>query len=433
MIIVMKNKVEDFLDFLDVATTPFQTVLECERRLKEAGFERLYMNRSWSVGSKGKYYVIPHDSMLVAFTVGDEMHHLDRFKVVASHIDTPGFKIKPLPEIINNNYMKLNTEVYGGPILNTWMDRILSFAGKVSIKSDDVLKPTLRYIDIKKPIMTIPNLAIHMNREVNKGVELNKQKDMIPIIGQVADEIDKEKFLMDMLAEALKVKVEDILDFDLHIYLAEKGTLIGVDESMISAPRMDDLAMAYASIEALIRSNSNNGINISVCYDNEEVGSTSKQGADSKLLSIICQRIFTAYNKIPDQLYRVLPESLIISADAAHAVHPNLPEKNDPTNKAIINKGIVIKMNANKNYGTDCETSAIIRQLCEKAEIDVQTYVNRSDQVGGKSLGPIIESQLAIKAVDIGIPMLAMHSAREVIGAKDLLDSIKLFETFYNV
>lgn len=431
-----KAKINDFFEFLGDATTPYQTVLACERRLIKAGFSKLNMDENWSMNPKGKYYVIPYDSIIIAFTVANEMHHLDRFKIIISHNDSPCFKIKSKPEMVDGNVMKLNTEVYGGPILNTWMDRPLSIAGKVGLRSDDIFQPKVKYVDLKKPLLTIPNLAIHMNPKVNEGVELNKQVDMMPVIGLTNNEKDKKNndkdgYLVGIIADALGVSKNDVLDYDLFVYLAEQGMTIGVDEMMISGPRLDNLAMVYSSFEALMGSNNPIGIQMAVCFNHEEVGSTTIEGADSTLLSIIAQRIVLSFNKPIEHYYRMLKGSYMISGDAAHGTHPNAPEKGDPTNSVRLNEGITIKNSARKSYATDSESAAIFIQLCEKADVKVQRFANRSDMIGGMTLGPVAGKYLPIRTVDVGMPMWAMHSAREIIGAQDFEDTIKVFETFY--
>lgn len=425
------NIVKDFLNFLNTSTTPYQTVIECERRLVEAGFTRLYMEEAWYIQPGGKYYIIPYDSVVAAFKVAEGTYNAKGFKIIASHNDSPCFKIKPNPEMKEGNVLKLNTEVYGGPILNTWMDRLLSIAGKVSLKSNNIFKPKIEYIDFKKPLLTIPNLAIHLNRKVNEGLELNKQIDLLPILSIINKEEDINNFLVKLISKGLGAEPEDVLDFDLFAYLAEEGKTIGVNEELISAPRLDNLAMVYASFQALINCENNQEINMAVCFNHEEIGSTSIEGADSSLFSIITKRIITSFNKTIGQYYRMLNSSFLISADAAHAVNPNRTEKADPTNEVFMNNGIVIKNSARKSYTTDCEASAIFIQLCNKANIKFQRFANRSDNTGGSTLGPIITKQLPIKAIDVGVPMWAMHSSKEVIGVQDFIDTLKVFEAFY--
>lgn len=426
------NTINDFLSFLGASTTPYQTVLECERRLKEEGFEKLFMEDPWFLQPNGKYYIMPYDSVIIAFRLAKGMYSASTFKIIASHNDSPCFKIKPNPEMKEGNVLKLNTEPYGGPILNTWMDRLLSIAGKVSLKSKDIFKPNIKYIDFKKPLMTIPNLAIHLDRKVNEGKELNRQIDLLPVLSITDKENDINNYLIKLISKELEVELEDILDFDLYAYLAEEGKTIGMNEELISGPRLDNLAMVYASFQGLIHSQDSNGINIAVCFNNEEVGSTSIEGANSTLFSMITERITASFNKTKDQYFRMLNSSFLISADAAHAQNPNRTEKGDPTNIVFMNKGIVIKNSARKNYSTDSEATAIFLQLCDKAKIQHQRFVNRSDYIGGSTLGPITTKYIPIRAIDVGIPMWAMHSSREVMGVEDFLDTLKVFEAFYN-
>lgn len=426
-----RERVVDFLNFIEVSTTAYQTVIECERRLIAAGFTRLTMKESWCIQPAGKYYIIPYDAMLVAFTGASEMHRLNGFKIIASHNDNPSFKIKAKPEITLGNCLKLNTEVYGAPILSTWLDRLLSIAGKVVLRSEDVLKPRTAFVDLKKVVLTIPNLAIHLNKKINEGVALNLQIDMLPVLGLIDNTCESQGYLMKLLAKELQVDPTEILDFDLFIYLAEKGALIGIEENLISAPRLDNLAMVYASMEALIEAHHDKDIHIAVCFNHEEVGSTSIEGADSNLFSLITERILMGYNKTKEQYYRMLDQSFMISADATHAQHPNLSEKSDLTNTVLMNKGITIKNSAQKNYGTESESAGAFIQLCEKAKVPVQRFANRSDIPGGKTLGPIASKYLPIQSVDVGLPMWAMHSSREVVGAQDFIDALKVFKTFY--
>jgi aspartyl aminopeptidase len=297
------------------------------------------------------------------------------------------------------------------------------------LKSEDVFMPKKAFVNFKDTTICIPNLAIHRNRDVNKGIELNPQIDMIPMIGQIYSD-DKEYFTS-YLAEQLEVEKQEILDYDINVYVNEPGQLVGLNNEFIKAPRIDNLSMAYSSIKALIESESDIGINLVTCFDNEEIGSTSKQGANSGLLEMVLERIFKAYDKTKEQYLRVLPNSYFISADGAYAIHPNKPDKNDPTNQCIMNEGLAIKMNANRSYYTDAETAAIFQQLCNEIDLPVQRYVNRSDMLGGRTIGSMMESHIGIKGVDMGAPMLAMHSAMEYMGTDDLLDSNEIFKHFF--
>ncbi len=421
----------EVLEYMENSTSSFHAVLEAEKMLVSRGFELLAMDEPWSIKSGGSYYLIPYASSIIAFTVGKNFMQ-EGIRIIASHTDSPCFRVKPQPEMQTENYLMLNVEVYGGPILNTWMDRLLSMAGKVALRSDNPFKPKVAFVDFKKALMTIPNLAIHMNREVNKGVELNPQKDMLPLITQIKDGLEKDGLLMSLIAQELNVKEEDILDFDLFVYLAEKPQLVGLHNEFVSASRLDNKLMVYSSVKALIDSQKEYGLNIVVAFDNEEVGSRTKQGADSMLFNMFLDRLADTMGVTKSNYYKALSDAFMMSADAGHALHPNIPEKNDLTNKPLLNEGILIKLSANQSYVTDCETTAVIQELCRKQNISCQKFVNRSNIRGGQTLGPIASAYLPIKAVDIGLPMLAMHSARELVGSKDVEDMLKLMKQFFS-
>lgn len=425
---------KELIDFIYESPSAFHAVLNVKNILKDNGFTELKEEDKWEISKGGKYYVTKNDSAIVAFIAGTGNVEEDGFKIIGAHTDSPTFRIKPDPEMIAENaYLKLNTEVYGGPILSTWMDRPLSIAGRVTLKSSNVFYPETRFINIKKPIMVIPNLAIHMNRNVNAGVELNRQKDTLPLIALVNDQMEKENYLIKMLASELNVNVQDVLDFDLFLYEFEKGSIIGVNDEFISSGRLDDLSMVHAGITALTRVEASKATNVMVCYDNEEVGSTTKQGADSELLSKILERIVLCQGKGREEFFRSIARSFMISGDLAHAVHPNSPEKADPINKPVINKGPVIKIAANQSYTTDSNSCAVYEQICKKAGVPVQKFVNRSDAPGGSTIGPISSSHLDMRTVDMGSPIFAMHSVRELGGVMDHTYTTKSFEEFYRV
>ena len=306
------------------------------------------------INKEGKYYVSKNSSAIIAFVIGKGEIEDDGFRLVGAHTDSPTFRIKPDPEMtVEGKYLKLNTEVYGGPILNTWFDRPLSMAGRVSIKTKNPLKPKELLIDMEKPIMTIPNLAIHMNRKVNEGVKINPQIDTLPLLSTINDKFEKESFILGLIAEKLNIKLEDILDFELFLYGVEKGSLIGLNEEFISIGRLDDLAMVHAGLYGLIDSKVSNATKVLVCFDNEEVGSTTKQGAASPMLRTVLERIAISMGKDKEDYYRALSNSFLISADMAHALHPNYTEKQDLTNRPVINGGPTIKISANQSYTTD--------------------------------------------------------------------------------
>lgn len=425
---------KELIDFLYESPTAFHAVKNVKYSLEGCDFKELKEEDKWILEKGGKYYTTKNGSALIAFTVGNGEVENHGFKIIGAHTDSPTFRIKPNSEIISeNNYIKLNTEVYGGLIRSTWMDRPLAVAGRVALKGENLLNPELRLVNIKKPILIIPSLAIHMNREANSGGELNPQKDTLPLLAMVTEELEKDNALINILAEEMKVNKEDIIDFDLFLYEFEKGCIVGLKDEFISSGRLDDLQMVHAGIEALKEAPITEGINVMVCFDNEEVGSSTKQGADSDMLANILERIALCLGKGREEFFRALSRSFIISADNAHAVHPNSPEKADPTNRPIVNKGPVIKINANCAYTSDSDSSAVYESICNKAEVPVQKFVNRSDLRGGSTIGPISSTHLNIRSVDIGNPTLAMHSIREFAGVKDHSYVAKSFVEFYKI
>jgi aspartyl aminopeptidase len=424
----------DLIDFIYESPTAFHAVENVKDILKRKGFKELNLKDKWNIEKSGKYFVTKNGSALIAFIVGRGDIEKEGFRLIGAHTDAPTFSVKPNPEmVVENSYLKLNTEVYGGPIINTWLDRPLSIAGRVSLKSDNPLYPELKLVNINRPILVIPNLAIHMNRKINEGVELNKQKDTLPLLTLINETFEKNNFLLKIIAEELSVDVDAIIDFDLFLYEYEKGSIIGLNNEFISSGRLDDLAMIHAGIKAISEAEASTATNVMVCFDNEEIGSRTKQGAGSPMLRTVLERMILALGKDKEDFYRALYNSFIISADMAHALHPNSPEKHDPVNRPIINKGPVIKINANHNYTTDSDSNAVYEMICKKAGIPVQKFVNRSDERGGSTIGPISSSQLDIRSIDIGNPMLAMHSVRELAGVKDHYYVIKSFEEFYRI
>ncbi|MCB2290548.1 M18 family aminopeptidase [Clostridium sp. CS001] len=425
---------QDLIDYIYDSPTAFHAVAKVKEDLCKEGFVEIREEQKWNLEKGGKYFVTKNDSAITAFVVGNGEIEEKGFKIIGAHTDSPSFRIKPRPEIVvESTYVRLNTEVYGGPILNTWMDRPLSIAGRVTLKSENILYPETRLVNINKPIMIIPNVAIHMNREANTGFELNKQKDTLPLLSMVNEELEKDNYLMSAIAKELSVELKQIIDFDLFLYEYEKGSIIGLNNEFISSSRLDDLAMVHAGIRALTRTSAVEATNVMVCFDNEEVGSSTKQGADSNMLVNILERITISLGKNREEFLRAISKSFIISADNAHAVHPNSPEKHDPTNKPYMNKGPVIKINANQSYTTDSNSSTVYELVCEKAGVPVQKFVNRSDVRGGSTIGPISSTHLDIRSVDMGSPTLAMHSIRELGGVLDHTYVTKSFEEFYKI
>jgi aspartyl aminopeptidase len=429
-----KEFAKELIDFIYDSPTAFHAVDSAKAMLEKSGFIELKEEDSWSLEKGGKYYVTKNDSALTAFVVGKGSIQEHGFKIIGAHTDSPCFRIKPAAEMTEeNHYIKLNTETYSGPILSTWMDRPLSVAGRVTLKSTDLLNPITKLVNIKKPILIIPNLAIHMNRNMNQGVELNKQKDMLPLMGLINDGLEKGNYLISTIAKELNVEFKEILDFDLFLYEYEKGTIMGLNDEFISSARLDDLAMVHAGIAAISNSEASNSTNVMICFDNEDIGSATKQGADSPLLSGILERIVLTTGGDRQDYFRAIAKSFMISADMAHAVHPNVGEKCDPQNRPLINKGPVIKISANMKYTTDSNSAAVYAGICKQAEVPVQYFVNRSDEAGGSTIGPITASHINIRSVDIGNPALAMHSVRELGGVMDHSYVTKSFVEFFNI
>ena len=337
--------------------------------------------------------------------------------------------------VIENKYVKLNTEVYGGPILNTWFDRPLSLAGRVTLKGETPFKPLTKLININKPLLVIPNLAIHMNRNVNEGYAINKQKDTLPLLGFINENLEgnKEKTgILEIIKNQLRVEKEDILDFDLFLYEHEKGCVLGLNEEMISASRLDDLWMVFSGVKALLESKQNKATKVMVCVDNEEIGSLTSQGARSSLLKNILERITLSLGKNKEEFFRTIAKSVMISADLAHAVHPNQVEKHDPTNRPVLGRGPVIKIAASGSYSTDSYTSAIFQGICKEIKVPYQKFVNRSDVRGGTTIGPITSADLSIPVIDMGAAIIGMHSIRELASVKDNEYTIKAFTKFFS-
>ncbi|MBK1813082.1 M18 family aminopeptidase [Clostridium sp. YIM B02505] len=424
----------ELIDFLYESPTAFHAVENVKKELTKNGFRELKEEDSWKLKKEGKYFVTKNDSALIAFKVGSGRIEEHGFKIIGAHTDSPTFRVKPNPEITSENkYVKLNTEVYGGPILNTWFDRPLSLAGRVTVKGKSPLFPETRLVNINRPILVIPNLAIHMNREVNDGVKLNRQKDTLPLLSMISEKLESGKYLLSIIAEELKVELSDILDFDLFLYEFEKGCIMGLNNEFISSSRLDDLAMVHAGIKAIINTQPSGATNVMACFDNEEVGSETKQGAASELLAHILERIVLCLGGDREHYFRALAKSFLISADLAHAVHPNNGEKHDPVLKPVINGGPVIKVAASQSYTSDSNSSVVYEEMCKKAGVPVQRFVNRSDLRGGSTIGPISSTHLHIRAVDMGTPILSMHSVRELGGVKDHYYCVKSFETFYSI
>lgn len=428
----MSEYISEFKEYMKRSVTPYHSVEAGLELLKKAGFAELSMTAPFSLEKGGKYYVKPYDTMLFAFTVGAECGNAQAFHIAAAHTDYPCLHIKPTAELSSNGYLRLNTEVYGGPVLNTWLDRPLSMAGRVALRSENTYEPELRLYDAGRPLLTIPNLAIHMNRKVNEGVELKKQCDLLPLFGLRGDDKKNGEYFLDFLAEELNCPKDDILDFDLYVYNTEEGTLLGAKQEFFSSPRLDNQTSCYALLRAVADGKRADGINVIALYDNEEIGSHTKQGADSALLMLLLEKIYAALGMDKTALNEAILRSFLFSVDVAHALHPNHPEKYDPVNYSLMNDGVVFKISINQRYCYDGEAVAIAQQLCEKAGAKFKKFVNNADMLGGGTLGPIISSWLPMKTVDIGVPILAMHSARELMGIEDEGHLLRLMTEFFS-
>ena len=430
----MKKFVENMLDFIYESPTQFNAVAVSAEILEKNGFEKLNPKENWKLEVGKKYYTTKNSSALVAFKVNSDEIEKEGFRIIGSHTDSPGFRIKPNAEMEScGAYLKLNTEGYGGMILSTWLDRPLAMAGRVFLRGENPFKPVERIVNINKPVCIIPNLAIHMNRSINDGYKYNKQTDMLPLVGLINEQLEKENYMIKLLASELNVEIEEIIDFDIFLYEYEKGCFTGANEEFISTGRLDNLSMYYSSVEALLDSDSKSGISIAVGFDNEEVGSSTKQGADSNMLLNILERICISLGKDRQQFFEAIENSFIISSDLAHAVHPNVNGMADPTNRPVMGKGPVIKVHAGQAYTSDGYSISVYKEICRECGVEYQEFVNKSDQRGGSTIGPISSTHIDIPSVDIGAPILSMHSIRELGCSEDFYNTYKTFVKFYEI
>lgn len=434
-------EINRLLGRLDEATCNFLAVARMRRELLDAGFEELDSREEWSLHQGGRYFVTKNDSALFAFIPGSQLPSQSGFRFIAAHSDSPCFKIKPRPEIYGDGgVVSLNVEKYGGGIMYTWFDRPLSLSGRVMLDSGNPLAPATRLIDFKRAIATIPHLAIHFNRSVNEGNPLSVQKDMKPVIGYFSKEqIEEAKnghgFILPLLAKELGVEVEKILDYELCLYPLEPAGYCGVNSEYYQSGRIDDLSMAFGALEAMLSTAGSQceATRMIMIFDNEETGSSTKQGAASAFARSLVERIVDALEPAARQAFsRCVAKSFLISADNAHAWHPNYNDKYDPTNHPVIGGGPVVKINANCKYMTDARSSAVFRALCRFAGVECQYFVNHADVAGGSTLGNILTSQLDLSGVDMGCAIWAMHSARETAGVADQLATEKVFSCFFS-
>jgi aspartyl aminopeptidase len=429
--------IKRLLSFLDASPVNFLAVKNLTEELQQHGYHRIDTTEALGTVKAGdKFFVTKNDSSIYAFQIGRKPLAETGFHMICAHCDSPTFRIKPHAEIdCEGGIVKLNTEVYGGPIMSTWFDRPLTLAGRVIVKSKDVMNPTTLLLHVKRPLLQISNLAIHFNRQVNDGVKLSRQKDVLPILGIINDELEKGNLLMNIILEELNkqqtVAREDILDFDLYLADATPACTFGAHNELISSGRLDDLSMCFAGLEALLASQPTDTTQVLAIFDNEETGSQTKQGAGSPFLSYMLKRIALAQGGTEEAYYQAVERAFMISADNAHAWHPNYSEKYDPTNHPMLGGGPVIKFNAAQKYASDAYSASVFAGLCKKAGVPCQRFVNHSDVAGGSTLGNILASSIPLRGVDMGNAILAMHSCRETGSTADHEFCVKVFTQFY--
>ena len=404
---------EDLLQYLNDSPTAYHAVENATEVLKKNNFQELKETMEWSLQKGGRYFVTKNRSGIIAFTVGDGDLASEGFRIIGAHTDSPNFKIKPGPcTVTSDGYVKVNVEVYGGVILSTWFDRPLAVAGRLIVKENKELEE--RLVKIDKPIFMIPNLCIHFQRDINKNSTYDKQKDIFPLFCLEEEGVEKGDYLLNLIQKETDIEKTNILDYELFLYEYQKGIFAGKEREFISASRIDNLAMVYTGLSALAdAADKGNGYRILAAFDNEEVGSTTAQGANSGFFMHTLNRICKNLGLTDDDYFRVIANSNSISADSAHAVHPNYSDRHDPENRPVLGGGPTIKYSAVQKYGTTAFSAAYFIEACERAGVPCQKYVNRNDIAGGSTIGPAISSLTTIPTVDMGTPILAMHSIRE--------------------
>ena len=419
--------IQELLTFITEAPSPYHTARAGEALLSAAGFSPLVWGKPWLLAPGGRYYTKVFGSALLAFSVGTKTKR--DLRIAAAHTDFPGFRVKTSAGLTRDGYGLVNVEPYGGLILSSWLDRPLSLAGQIVLRGKDAFSPELCLFDFARPLLTIPRLAIHLDRKANEGEKLDRQTSMTPVAALLEKEIGDE-FFLEKLAREIGHKPEDILSYDLNVYLAESGALLGLDGEFVSAPRLDNLTSVHACLSALAGQTAENGVRIVALFDHEEVGSRTKQGADSSLLPHLLEAIYRGLELDADDLADDLAQGFLLSVDAAHGLHPNYEDKADPTNRPRLGQGLVIKRAASQSYAGDAASSAIISALCAEHEIPCQTFANRSDIPGGFTLGSMASARLGVRAQDVGVPLLAMHSARELMAVSDQDALTRLLSAF---
>ena len=417
--------VQELFDFIQQSPSCFHVIENVKKQLTEQGFEELCENKNWQIKEGGKYFVTRNLSSVIAFKVPTK--DFKSFHIVASHSDSPTFKIKDHPEqMVKGKYVQLNTERYGGMIYSTWFDRPLSIAGRALVKTETGVATKLLNID--RDLLVIPNLAVHMDRTVNDGMKYNPQVNLLPLYGDAASKDTFNK----LVAEACGTAEENIISTDLFLYNRTAPTVWGAHNEYMSCAKLDDLECAFSSLKAFLKGENSQSISVCAIFDNEEVGSSTKQGANSTFMYDILHRINENLGRTEEQYHTAVASSFMLSADNAHALHPNHPAISDPTNPVYLNEGLVIKHNANQKYTTDAVSSAIFQKMCEEKNVPYQHFVNRSDVAGGSTLGNIANTHVSLNTVDIGMAQLAMHSSYETAGVLDLDYMIAGMEAFYN-
>lgn len=430
----MKKKEETFaaglLQYLNDSPTAYHAVKNGAALLKACGFQELKETDSWSLQKGGKYFVIKNGSALVAIAVGKGDPAKEGFRIIGAHTDSPCLKIKPgACSVTPDGYVKVNVEIYGGAILNTWFDRPLAMAGRLIVRENGALQEKL--IQIDNPVFLIPNLCIHFHRDVNEKGAYNKQTDLLPLLCMKEEGVEKEEYLFQLIWEETGTEKADIADYELFLYEYQKGIFTGRNQEFISASRIDDLSMVYAGLTALTQAKAGEACQILAAFDNEEVGSTTAQGANSGLLRELLNRICKNLGLTDEGYYQAVANSNSVSADLAHAVHPNYSDKHDAETRPVLGGGPVIKYSASQRYATTAMSAAYFMEACDRAGVPCQKFVNRNDIAGGSTIGPALSGLTTIPTVDMGAPILAMHSIREFGAVADMVNTERAFRAYY--
>ncbi|OQW69243.1 MAG: M18 family aminopeptidase [Proteobacteria bacterium ST_bin12] len=415
---IVKNQAQALLDFIDASPSPWHAVEAVSQQLLAKGYQQLFETNIWQLKPLGKYFVVRGGASIIAFSLGTQPLVETGFRLIGAHTDSPGLRLKPKAAFANSGLVRIGVEVYGGPILATFADRDLSIAGRVMVKNGADIDTHL--VKFNQALIRLPNLAIHMNREVNdKGLKFHKQDELPLILGEAEDGIEADQQLMQQLADELKVKTADILTWELNVYDTQKGSFWGANQEFIANSQLDNLASCHAALTALLANKNSVTTNMIALFDHEEVGSESANGASGSFLNDMISRVTAHENLAAAEKLRALANSFFISADMAHAYHPNFSGSYDPHHHVLVNKGVVIKSNCNHRYASNADTAARFMQFCNQANVPYQQYVHRTDLGCGSTIGPIIAAQLGVATVDVGCPMWAMHSLRESAGVLD--------------